>query len=104
MSYPTDLNDMSEDVCKWHVEKTGIEGKATRAMARKLLEEAAEFFNNPTPEEAADVLICLLNIAGREDWNFQQAYWNKMQVLRQRTDQVERDRDRLLCEGKEAAK
>lgn len=96
MSYPTDLNEMSDDVSEWHIKATGIKGKATRAMGRKLLEECAEFFNDPTPEEAADVLICVFNIAGREGWNLQQAYWDKFSVLKRRTDQVQRDTDRPL--------
>jgi len=89
---------MAEDVATWHVKATGIEGRATRAMGRKLLEECAEFFMDPTEEEAVDVLICVLNIAGREGWNLQQAYWSKMAVLKSPDrEQAKRDRDRLLC-------
>lgn len=102
MSYPIQINDLADRVKAWHEKATGIEGRATRAMGRKVLEEAAEFFAQPCPEEAADVIIVLLIIAGREGWNLEQALVNKICVLEARTDQIGRDRDRLLCPAQPA--
>lgn len=96
MSYPVEINDLANRVRTWHEKAVGITGRATRAMGRKVLEEAAEFFASPSPEEAADVIICLLNIADREGWNLEQALVNKIAELEARTDQIARDKDRPL--------
>ncbi|UOF77576.1 hera helicase [Caudoviricetes sp.] len=94
------IDDWKDRVARWHKRTIGP-GPATRAMARKLLEETAEFFTNPIPEEAADVLICVMNIAGRECWNLGEALEAKLKILEAPDrDQKRRDTDRPLIESR----
>ena len=72
-------------------------GKASRGIGRKLLEEAAEFFSDPSSEEAADVLMVILAIAYREGWNLPSAINKKFDIVSGR-NQKSRDSTRPLKE------
>jgi len=45
-------------------------GEAVRLLAEKVVEEALELADNPSPEEAADVLEALAELAERAGWGW----------------------------------
>jgi len=90
------IDSQVERIGKWHVETYGP-GKASRGIGRKLLEEAAEFFSDPSSEEAADVLMVILAIAYREGWNLPSAINKKFDIVSGR-NQKSRDSTRPLKE------
>ena len=81
---------------RWHRDTFGEHAPEdhARAILAKLREEVGELSAEPSPEEAADVLICLLCLCDRMGWDLGASSLGKLALLRLRKDQVARDRER----------
>ena len=80
---------LQKEIGDWHIETFGP-GDMNKRLARKLLEESAEFMVARNDEEAADVLIVLMAWAERNKKDLLEVVRAKFEVVRGR-DQKSRD-------------
>jgi DNA-binding transcriptional regulator YhcF (GntR family) len=83
------LDHICADVYVWfgELEQQGVMVRHGR-QGLKVKKEAAEFYDNPSLEEAADVVISLLGACYSADWSLEdltQAVRDKMVINRART-------------------
>ncbi len=83
------MKELQKQIGEWHIEEFG-EYFSNKALAKKLLEEAAEFMVERVPEEAADILILLMAWAHRNNVDLIKEAVKKFEIVKNR-NQKERD-------------
>lgn len=66
----TDLTLSMADAARWLIALADDGPDLTVNAHKKAAHEAIELADNPSLEEAADVLICLVGVAVRHQWTF----------------------------------
>lgn len=87
------MKDLQQAIGTWHVETFGP--IRSGYLLAKLREEFEEFMAAPSPEEAADIVICLMALMHRAGFDLQTAIEEKFEIVRSR-DQKKRDEERGL--------
>ena len=89
------MRELQARVAKWHRKTFGsTTADLLRRMGQKFDEEVDEYREHLDLKEAADVILVLMTIADRAGVDLQALVEEKLAIIEQRTDQIERDAER----------
>ena len=86
---------IQSDISKWHRQTFGDGADIFDRIVKKSREEFGEWMEDlRNPNEIADVAICLFAAADRLDFDLLDAVRSKFEVVKSRSDQIQRDAER----------